>query len=67
MLMFLFVSIPGSATCENEMVRLVGGANSRVGRVEICLNNTWGTVCDDNWDSSDAQVVCRQLNYSDAG
>ena len=39
----------------------MGGDNPLEGRVEICINNAWGTVCDDAFSSEDAQVVCTQL------
>ena len=45
-------------------MRLAGGNIPNEGRVEICMNNVWGTVCDDLWDASDANVVCQQLDYA---
>lgn len=55
------------AGCANGDVRLVGGGTLLEGRVEICNNKVWGTVCDNGWAKPDATVVCRQLGLSVAG
>ena len=53
--------------CATGEVRLVGGTSPNEGRVEVCQTGVWGTVCDDGWGTSDAQIVCRQLGYSITG
>lgn len=45
----------------------MGGANFLEGRVEVCINGTWGTVCDDLWGAEEASVACGQLGFSPAG
>ena len=59
--------ITSGITCDYGDVRLVGGSSQYEGRVEVCIDNQWGTVCDNSWDSDDATVVCRQLRYPYTG
>ena len=56
-----------TAPCANGQLRLAAGNIANEGRVEICMNNEWGTVCDDSWGSADATIVCRQLGYLTQG
>ena len=51
------------ASCEDGDVRLQNGSNPLEGRVEVCYNKAWGTICGTTFSTSDATVVCRQLGY----
>ena len=60
---FPYVSDPTTPAgdCRDGALRLMGGDNPLEGRVEICINNAWGTICDNTFDQDDADVICRQL------
>ena len=55
------------ANCTNGEVRLVDGSGPHEGRVEVCVNEVWGTVCSNSWSTTDINVVCRQLGYLPLG
>ena len=59
--MFRKTNLP--AACTDGRVRLENGS-SREGRVEVCFNGRYDTVCDDFWDELEASIICRQLNFT---
>ena len=53
--------------CKEGSIRLAGGENDTEGRIEICHNDIWGTVCDAEWNTVDAEVLCYQLEFQAYG
>ena len=60
MLIPIFIAAP----CTDGQLRLAGSNVPNEGRVEICMDNEWGTICDDNWNTNDANVACGLLGFS---
>ena len=48
-------------TCIDGEVQLVSSSNPLEGRVEVCINRAWGTICDNGFNTEDATVICNQL------
>ena len=46
--------------CTDGEVRLTGGNETR-GRLEVCINDAWGTVCSNSFGQNEAAVACGRL------
>lgn len=55
--------ITENGNCSDGDIRLVNGTTILEGRVEICINNAWGTVCDRTFSEDVANVICNQTGY----
>ena len=51
------------SNCVDGELRLFGAAATNQGRLQLCLNGAWGSVCDSDgvFTTDEAKVACRQL------
>ena len=57
-------TVPVEEQCLTGDVRLVNGSTEMAGRLEVCFNGVWGTVCRFGWTAEAATVVCKQLGFT---
>ncbi len=50
--------------CSENAVRLADGVDSAQGRVELCRDGEWRSICANSWTHPDAQVACRQFGFN---
>ena len=61
---FFFVfPVPARTVCTDNEVRLQGGITATQGRVEICRENIWTSVCGQEWDREYAELICEELGH----
>ena len=66
----LLYLVLNSACLDGDVLLYDGSVLStslREGTVLVCYNNTYGTVCDDRWDSIEASIVCGKLGFQNQG
>ena len=64
--LYIYYSIMHAGNCSDGAIRLMNGRDQYEGRVEVCFSGLWGTVCDNHWDTTEAEVVCTQLGLLDS-
>ena len=55
------------ANCTNGEITLASGPSNREGRVEVCVDGHWGTVCGEGWGDTEAGLVCARLGFPREG
>lgn len=67
LIIFKFSHTPQeSINCSDGAVRLADGKIPQEGRVEVCYNGVWGSVCSDQFDETDGYVVCKEVSEAGA-
>ena len=63
----LIIFVLDENDCIAGNIRLVNGSVPNEGRLEVCLDREWGTVCSSHWDKGKTSIVCKQLGYHETG
>ena len=50
-----------NVTYDNYLGQFSGGGFTVTGKVVVCLDGVFGSVCDANWDQNDATVFCNGI------
>ena len=75
-MLIIYLCYLAETSCLDGSVRLVNDNPTHLdlikdevarGRVEMCVDGSYGTVADESWDYADASVVCRQVGFSANG
>ena len=51
------------ANCTEDEARLVNGPSLYKGRLEVCINQAWMTVCSQGFGFEESRTACDQLGY----
>ena len=54
---------PCNTTGALQLSPVIANDTDTFGRLEICYDGYWGSVCDDYADSVTADVACKQLGH----
>lgn len=49
--------------CSHGSLRLVNGSSNYTGRLEVCINGVWGTVCGNVWNNVNTRTACSQMGF----
>ena len=61
------INVTNQSNCTDGDIQLVGGSNKYEGRIEVCVNQAWGTVCSYNQNNNVGKVVCGQIGAQTLG
>ena len=53
--------------CTEGEARLVDGPSANKGRLEVCISQSWASICGSGFGVEESRAVCSQLGYQRYG